>query len=67
MMGLGFDGEVWVWGSGPGLLGNGRNGDALEPMPVSDLLDLDVHIKQIACGSNFNMALSDEGVVWMWG
>jgi len=67
MLGLGFDGEAWVWGSGPGLLGNGRNGDALEPMPVSDLLDLDVHVVQVACGHNFNMALGADGVVWTWG
>jgi alpha-tubulin suppressor-like RCC1 family protein len=67
MLGLGFDGEVWVWGNGPGLLGNGKNGDALEPMPVSDLLDLDLSAVDVACGSNFNAIVTKDGEVYTWG
>ena len=68
MLGLGYDGEVWAWGQGAnGLMGDGRNVDRLEPMPVSFLLDIGVQIKQVACGAHFNLALSTDGVVFGWG
>ena len=68
MLGLGLDGEVWVWGRGDyGLMGNASAEDQLEPVPVELLLELDVHAVQVSCGQDFCMVLSDSGEVYVWG
>jgi len=68
MLGLGLEGEVWVWGEGKtGIVGDGGQNDAPEPVPIGLFLEMDVTITQIACGQAFNLALSDKGDVYSWG
>lgn len=68
-MGLGMDGEVWAWGRGAsGMLGNGiANTDRPAPFPISYLMELNLRVKQIACGSQFNLILTEDGLVYSWG
>ena len=68
MLGLGLDGEVWVWGKGAsGLMGDGKSLDRALPVPIVFLLDIHVVAKQVACGSNFNLVLDDKGQIYAWG
>lgn len=68
MCGIGEDGEVWSWGRGEyGRNGNGGNNDQVTPEPVEFFLDCDISIKQLTCGSNFTLALTNEGQVYGWG
>lgn len=68
MMGLGLDGEVWIWGKGAsGVMGDGKNLDRTLPVPVVYLLDTNVTAKQVACGSNFNLVLDTNGLAYAWG
>jgi alpha-tubulin suppressor-like RCC1 family protein len=68
MMGLGLDGELWIWGKGAnGVMGDGKNLDRALPVPIVFLLDTDVKVKQIACGSNFNLVVDTNGHAYGWG
>ncbi len=60
------DGEVLTCGIGEnGRLGTGNSSDALEPLPVESLLD--VNIVQVAASKNHTVALSNKGQVFTWG
>eukprot|EP00924_Labyrinthula_sp_SR-Ha-C_P002577 maker-scaffold_13-snap-gene-0.44-mRNA-1 protein AED:0.00 eAED:0.00 QI:65/1/1/1/1/1/2/79/426 len=68
MLGLGIGGEVYSWGKGEyGRLGNGGNKEQPVPLPIDYFLELDIEVEKIACGSNFNLALDVNGVVYAWG
>lgn len=68
MVGLGYDGEVWVWGNGEnGVMGDTTIDSSSEPVPVEYLLDLDVNITHISCGDNHNLATSSNGELYVWG
>lgn len=68
MLAIGDEGEVWSWGNGEnGRLGNGGSENQLQPLPVEVLLDLDIDIKQVACGKSFSMALTSDGKLYGWG
>lgn len=60
------DGTVWAWGTNlNGLLGNGTFGNpfAVSPVAVPGLSN----IAAISCGGTHNLALRNDGTVWMWG
>eukprot|EP00511_Aplanochytrium_stocchinoi_P005883 CAMPEP_0204840910 /NCGR_PEP_ID=MMETSP1346-20131115/39503_1 /ASSEMBLY_ACC=CAM_ASM_000771 /TAXON_ID=215587 /ORGANISM="Aplanochytrium stocchinoi, Strain GSBS06" /LENGTH=436 /DNA_ID=CAMNT_0051978609 /DNA_START=54 /DNA_END=1364 /DNA_ORIENTATION=+ len=68
MISLGLDGEVWSWGKGEfGRLGNFANTDQATPFPIEYFLDMDIVVKQIACGQKFCIALTEKGDVYSWG
>jgi len=59
------DGTLWAWGSNAfGQLGDGTFN--ARPVPVPSLASLGC-VAQVACGSNFGMALQADGTVSMWG
>ncbi|XP_028968243.1 RCC1 and BTB domain-containing protein 1 [Galendromus occidentalis] len=62
-----FDtGEVYVWGSnGNGQLGLGSLTNQPFPVKIEQLKD--VFIKKVACGFSHTLALTDEGLVYVWG
>ncbi|GMQ61006.1 RCC1 domain-containing protein [Vallitalea maricola] len=59
------DGTVWAWGgNGNGQLGDGTlTGDRIIPVQVKNLLD----IKSVQIGSDYCIALRNDGTVWAWG
>lgn len=60
------DGTVWVWGGNDhGQLGDGTKhvDGSLTPVQVPNL----THVTAIAVGYYHNLALKDDGTVWMWG
>ncbi len=65
------DGTVWMWGEDrEGIMGagtvtlSGQNGrQQYTPARVAGL----VGVVQIACGSNYMLALKGDGTVWSWG
>ncbi len=61
------DGTIWTWGSNSnGQLGNGTSGpgtDSNIPVQVPGLLGMTA----IAAGTNFTVALKNDGTVWTWG
>ena len=60
------DGSVWTWGYNiHGLLGNASssNAIALSPTVISDI----ENVKTIASGQNHNLALTNDGSLWVWG
>jgi len=59
------DGTVWAWGDNQfGQLGNGRTTSLAEGLvQVIGLND----VKAISAGNNHNLALRDDGTVWIWG
>lgn len=63
-------GRLWGWGQNSnGVLGPMKNKKKTvyitEPTEI-DLLK-DIHVTQIAAGSDFGYALDDSGVIWAWG
>ncbi|KAK2577032.1 hypothetical protein KPH14_011991 [Odynerus spinipes] len=59
-------GEVYGWGhNGVGQLGNGNYTNQLSPCKVASLVG--VVIEKVACGYAHTLALSDEGVLYVWG
>lgn len=51
-----------------GMLGNGiLNLDRQTPYPVSYLLDLNIKVKHISAGAQFNLVLSEDGMIYSWG
>lgn len=59
------DGSLWAWGSNSfGQLGDGTFNP--RPVPVASMASLGC-VAQVACGSNFSMALQADGTVSMWG
>lgn len=59
-------GEVYGWGyNGVGQLGIGNYVNQLSPVKVSGLNG--IVIEKIVCGYAHTLALSDEGVVFVWG
>lgn len=64
-LGLKSDGTMWAWGDNAyGELGNG-NVTNVQNTPVQ-VLGL-TRAVSIAAGSNFSLALTDDGSVWAWG
>lgn len=59
------DGTVWAWGrNNKGQLGDGTHNDSHSiPVQVQNL----THVSAIAAGSDYNLALKDDGTVWAWG
>ncbi|KAI4497020.1 hypothetical protein M0802_007766 [Mischocyttarus mexicanus] len=59
-------GEVYAWGhNGVGQLGSGSYSNQLSPFKVTGLAG--VIIEKVACGYAHTLALSDEGVLYVWG
>eukprot|EP01024_Parvocaulis_polyphysoides_P009012 TRINITY_DN12734_c0_g1_i1.p1 TRINITY_DN12734_c0_g1~~TRINITY_DN12734_c0_g1_i1.p1 ORF type:complete len:379 (-),score=26.38 TRINITY_DN12734_c0_g1_i1:202-1338(-) len=60
------DGEVYGWGWGQyGNLGDGERHDRWQPTKVKGLEG--IQLRQISCGWRHNLALSTEGVIYVWG
>lgn len=58
------DGEIYTWGNGKaGALGHGENSDVPMPKKVEGL----EKVKQIACGSDYTIALDSDGKVFAFG
>lgn len=64
---LAADGGLWAWGyNSNGQLGTGSDAFSEEdPAPVSSLAGVD--IAELAPGTTYTLATTDEGVVWGWG
>ncbi|XP_015183789.1 PREDICTED: RCC1 and BTB domain-containing protein 1-like isoform X2 [Polistes dominula] len=59
-------GEIYGWGhNGVGQLGNGSYANQLNPCKVAGLVG--VIIEKVVCGYAHTLALSDEGVLYVWG
>lgn len=69
-MALQNDGSLWVWGGNPaGQLGNGKigsSGDSVSKVPVK-LYGPEAGITQIYAGSDYSMAVKNDGTAWTWG
>lgn len=69
VLALKSDGTVWGWGANwAGHLGNDSGNDS--PYAIQILLANKTplnHVVAIACGSDHNLALKDDGTVWTWG
>ena len=69
-MALQNDGSLWVWGGNPaGQLGNGKigsSGDSGSKVPVK-LYGPEAGITQIYAGSDYSMAVKNDGTAWTWG
>ncbi|MEJ5165565.1 MAG: hypothetical protein WHV67_00880 [Thermoanaerobaculia bacterium] len=66
-LGLKDDGTVWSWGYNAfGQLGIGKTKDELlySLVPVQVQIE---NVKQISAGSEFGVALKEDGSVWTWG
>ncbi|MBF0390390.1 MAG: hypothetical protein HQK71_09845, partial [Desulfamplus sp.] len=66
------DGTVWAWGNNyRGQLGNGTTGVTPNPLPVqvkdSSGTGFLTNIIAIDAGSNYVIALKNDGTVWGWG
>ena len=62
------DGHVWAWGANEsGQLGNGTTTGSSTPALVGPTGNPLTGIVAIACGSNFSVALKNDGTVWAWG
>ncbi|XP_035730999.1 RCC1 and BTB domain-containing protein 1-like isoform X1 [Vespa mandarinia] len=60
------NGEIYGWGhNGVGQLGNGTYTNQLNPCKVTGLIG--IVIEKVACGYAHTLALSDEGVLYVWG
>lgn len=60
------EGSVYAWGANRhGQCGVGHNFTVLEPQSIPFLRDR--HIVQISAGSTHSAALSDEGLLYVWG
>eukprot|EP01025_Chloroclados_australasicus_P025419 TRINITY_DN2539_c0_g1_i1.p2 TRINITY_DN2539_c0_g1~~TRINITY_DN2539_c0_g1_i1.p2 ORF type:complete len:402 (-),score=54.71 TRINITY_DN2539_c0_g1_i1:677-1882(-) len=60
------DGEVFGWGWGQyGNLGDGERHDRWQPTQVQGLTG--VKLQQISCGWRHNLALSQDGIMFVWG
>jgi alpha-tubulin suppressor-like RCC1 family protein len=60
------NGNLWTWGRGIfGQLGHGDLENRNKPKLVETALD--VKFIQVSCGSDFTVALSDQGKVYTWG
>mmetsp|Transcript_29366 Transcript_29366/g.47412 ORF Transcript_29366/g.47412 Transcript_29366/m.47412 type:complete len:792 (-) Transcript_29366:878-3253(-) len=60
------NGEVYSWGNGDqGQLGHGNSMSQMVPKQISSLFGQ--MVIQIACGSYHSAAVTDHGVLWMWG
>lgn len=65
MLGLTTEGKVWSWGNGEyGRCGNGKSEQPV-PEPIS-LLENE-SITQVASGTMHNLAVTNNGLVWVWG
>ncbi|KAF0685057.1 Aste57867_22985 [Aphanomyces stellatus] len=63
-------GQIFSWGKNShGQLGTGHLVDQLSPAPVAFPLDNNdkVHVRTVACGRDFTLALDHDGAVWTWG
>lgn len=59
-------GEVYVWGTNKSLcLGVGRRETAWKPEQVK--FSSNIYIVDVHCGSNFTIAVGDQGEVYTWG
>jgi alpha-tubulin suppressor-like RCC1 family protein len=60
------DGTVWVWGvTYPGRAGKDLNG-ALDATSIPVQIPIG-NVTMISAGSDYNLALKDDGTVWAWG
>ncbi|XP_028550707.1 RCC1 domain-containing protein RUG3, mitochondrial isoform X2 [Dendrobium catenatum] len=65
-MALTADGQLWSWGANSNYeLGRGDSADDWRPKPIPSLQD--TRIVQIASGGYHTLALTDKGVLYMWG
>lgn len=61
------NGTIWSWGTNKdGELGTGETNDTVKTPIEVDMND-SLNIIQIAAGSDFSMALDDNGTLWGWG
>ena len=61
-------GYVWTFGLGVfGALGHGDLHDQLIPKRIESLLNLNVKIVQVSCGSYYTTGRTEEGNVYSWG
>ncbi|KAM9965762.1 hypothetical protein ACTFIR_005936 [Dictyostelium discoideum] len=61
-------GEVYSWGLGVfGQLGHGNVKSYLHPKKIQQFTELNEEIAQVACGSNFTMVRSVQGLLYAFG
>jgi alpha-tubulin suppressor-like RCC1 family protein len=59
------DGTVWGWGfNGSGQLGNATTANSSTPVQVNPVIGV---ATAIAAGFNHSVAITNLGIVWMWG
>jgi|GEM_PF-57775 len=62
------DGSVWAFGSNKdGELGTGTASDYISSAVKVDFNNQDLNIVQVSGGSDFSIALDDNGELWAWG
>lgn len=62
------DGCVWSWGCGrAGQLGRGSDGPRGEPLRLAALVNGSTGVRQVACGADCSMAVTQGGALLVWG
>jgi len=66
-IGISSEGELYAWGTGHmGELGLAYQDAVFTPTKIEKVPE-DVHWKQLACGYQYTIAVTDEGDVYSWG
>ncbi|WP_135556759.1 RCC1 domain-containing protein [Paenibacillus cymbidii] len=67
-IGIGKDGALSIWGyNGSGEMGIGsKDGESFRYHPATALPGFE-HVRSVASGSNYNLAVKEDGTVWTWG